>query len=133
MLRQYRFAFVLLMALARPVSANELCAAGETSPTASDIQRQGAAVRYLAAVHTAQKRAQAEAGRYLPLHELRDLPDVPLGFVPRLVANQWSYAVWMKDLFDACGFTLFADDYGVVYDAVPRRHSLRTAAAPSES
>jgi hypothetical protein len=36
------------------------------------------------------------------------------------VADQWTYAIALKDLFDACGFALFSDEQGVVYEAVRR-------------
>jgi hypothetical protein len=132
MMRLWSFAFLVLAAVAQPVAASDACTTETSNLSTSSTQRRVAAERYLAAVHSAQKQAQAETGRYQPLHELRDLPEVPMGFVPRLVVDQWTYAVWMKDLFDVCGFVMFSDEFGVVYDARPRRDESSPAPASSE-
>jgi hypothetical protein len=47
-----------------------------------------------------------------------------VGFVPGLVLDQWSYIVRLTDLFDSCGFALFLDDHGVIYDAHRQDRSL---------
>jgi hypothetical protein len=113
---------LVLMLTGTPAAAQE-CRAGDGSgatQTAEGQRRHDAAVQYLARVHAAQQQAHAEGGRYVPLHQLRAVPAPPVGFIPRLVADQWSYAVSLKDLFDPCGFALFSDEHGVVYESVAR-------------
>ena len=117
-------ALVALVLADVPVAAQECGAPGALSSAtgvAATERRRDAAATYLGVVHAAQGRAHAAGGRYLPLHELPNLPAAPLGFIPRLIAGQWSYAISLKDLFDACGFALFSDEQGTVYEAVPRR------------
>ena len=48
------------------------------------------------------------------------MPSAPVGFIPKLLFDQWSYVVSLKDYFDACGFALFSDERGVIYEAHPR-------------
>ena len=62
--------------------------------------------------------ATAEAkGKYAPLNELTNMPSAPVGFVPKLLIDRWSYIVTLKDYFDVCGFALFSDERGVIYEA----------------
>ncbi len=91
------------------------------SGTVSGDGRREAAARYLIALHGAQRRAQAESGRYISLQDLRGLPDLPVGFVPKLMADRWSYMISVTDLLDACGFALVSDDREVIHVAYPRR------------
>jgi hypothetical protein len=79
--------------------------------------RRESAVRFVQQVNSAQARAHAERGRYAPLAETSSLADVPVGFVPRLTADQWGYVISLKDLFDPCGFSLFSDQDGTIYEA----------------
>ena len=87
----------------------------------SDDQRarSHAAVRFVAQVNAAQARSHREIGTYVPLEASRVLSAVPVGFVPRLVLDQWGYLLSVKDLFDPCGFTLFSDEQGRIYTAHP--------------
>jgi len=43
-----------------------------------------------------------------------------VGFVPRLIVNQWGYLISLKDIFDVCGFALFSDEQGVIYESQRR-------------
>jgi len=91
--------------------------------TQSDDQRarRHAAARFVAQVNAAQTRSHRELGRYVPLEVGGVLSEVPVGFVPRLVFDQWGYVLSVKDLFDPCGFTLFSDEHGRIYEAHPTR------------
>jgi hypothetical protein len=125
---RWLFVVALLAAVPPPASAQG-CDAGDGT-RAQDVQarqRRDAAVKYLEGLHIAQLRAQYETGRFAALHELRNLPALPVGFVPRLLADQYSYVVSLKDLFDSCGLALFIDDRGIVYLGQP----LATAGANS--
>jgi hypothetical protein len=101
-------------------SAVPPAAACQARPLTADEQaRRQAAVRFAEQVNAAQARRHAQDGRYAPLAEVVPLDRVPIGFVPRLIADRWSYALTLKDLFDACGYTVFTDQDGVVYEAYP--------------
>lgn len=81
--------------------------------------RRQAAIRYLAEVNAAQTRSQQERGRYLPLNEVLGIDHTPVGFLPRLLFDHWAYLISLKDFFDPCGFTLFSDERGVIYESHP--------------
>jgi len=79
--------------------------------------RRDAALAYLSAVNSAQMQQQRQGGKYAPLNELTNIPSAPVGFVPKLLIDRWSYIVTLKDYFDVCGFALFSDERGVIYEA----------------
>jgi hypothetical protein len=109
-----------------------LCAAGadaqclhkDGESTAERVRRDDA-VRYLMSVNAAQTRAQQADGRYLSLTEIGSARTAPVGFVPRLVVDRWSYIISLKDVFDSCGFTLFTDEHGVIYESLPSQVAQR--------
>jgi len=84
---------------------------------ATSRMRRDTAIAYLAAVNTAQMQRQKQAGKYALLNELTNVPSAPVGFVPRLLIDRWSYIVSLRDYFDVCGFVLFSDERGVIYEA----------------
>jgi hypothetical protein len=85
----------------------------------SQRARREAAIRYLAALNQAQAASQQKQRAYLSLSEAAGSEYVPVGFLPRLLSDQWGYLVSLKDFFDPCGFTLFSDDRGVIYESHP--------------
>lgn len=76
-----------------------------------------AAVEYIAAVNTAQMERHKQGQRYRPLNELPNAPAAPVGFVPKLLFDRWSYIVVLKDYFNACGCAVVSDERGVIYEA----------------
>ncbi len=91
-----------------------------TSNESSDQQaRRQAAVEYLTQLNLAQMKSHQDRGRFLALNETPRADSIPVGFVVRLVVDQWSYLVSLQDFFDPCGFTLFTSDRGVIYGAYP--------------
>mgnify|MGYP003575036549 CR=1 FL=1 len=66
--------------------------------------RRDAALAYLSAANSAQKQQQRQGGNHAPLNELTNMPSAPVGFVPKLLIDRWSYIVTLKDYFDVCGF-----------------------------
>jgi hypothetical protein len=88
--------------------------------SADQRARREAAIRYLLAINTAQARVQADRGTYAALSELPGFASVPVGFVPRLLFDRWYYVIKLSDFFDPCGFTLFLDEHGVIYESHPR-------------
>jgi hypothetical protein len=117
-----------------PISAQQCLQ--EAPQSADQRARREAAVRFVERVNAVQTLSQRDRGTYTPLEASRELRDVPVGFVPRLVFNQWNYVISMKDLFDPCGFSLFSDEHGVIYEAHARvvaRSSSLPAAQVRES
>ena len=110
--------FLVLLLSTMSVAAQECLRAEGPSP--DQAERREAAVRYLATVNAAQARAQQQKGTFVPLSEAVAVGAPPVGFVPTLLFDRWSYIVRLSDLFDPCGFTLFADATGKIYEAHPR-------------
>ena len=81
--------------------------------------RRDSAVNYLAAVNRAQAHFQRERGTYGSLSDLPSLPTAPMGLIPRLLHEQWSYMIILKDFFDGCGLAYFSDERGIIYEARP--------------
>jgi hypothetical protein len=117
------------MTLLAGADAGAQSCAPDLPVTAAQRARRGAAVEFLGAVNAAESRAHAAGDRYAALADLPGLPAAPVGFVPRLTFDQWSYAVSVKDLFDACGFALFTDSEGTIYEA----HAASAPDTPGES
>jgi hypothetical protein len=70
-------------------------------------------------VNAAQAAWQRENATYVPLSETPGIDRAPFGFLPRLVFDRWGYLISLKDFFDPCGFTLFSDERGVIYESHP--------------
>lgn len=70
-------------------------------------------------LNDAETRLQRERGTYVALVDAVSRAGVPFGFVRRLVFDRWSYIVSLKDTLDPCGFSLFSDQDGVIYEAPP--------------
>lgn len=121
---------ILVMLTASPAVAQP-CPGG-LAESAEEQNRRDAGVRYLAAINAAEARAQKETGKYSPLNELSELPTAPVGFIPRLLFDQWSYLISLKDYFDPCGVALFSDERGIIYEGQPRAPVTANAAADSE-
>lgn len=93
-------------------------------------ERVTAAIAFMREVQAAQSRAYRERDTYVPLREAISVVDVPTGFLARLTAGRWSYAIIMKDGFDPCGFALVSDQNGVIDEARPSSRSLEHASVP---
>jgi hypothetical protein len=107
------------MVFAAPNTSAQNCLVTNVEP-ADQRARRDNAVRYLVAINMAQARSQSEEGRFVPLRDIQGLPSTPVGFIPKLLYDQWSYIVSLKDYFDNCGFALFSDERGVIYESHPR-------------
>ena len=112
-------AYSLAVQLTAAPSYAQECLPREAEATGERARRQ-AAVDYVVAVNAAQALAQKKAGRYVSFNELAGLPSVPVGLIPRVIVDQWSYMVSLKDFFDTCGYALFSDERGVIYEAHAR-------------
>lgn len=129
MRRPHLFLLLLAMTLLVTADAGAQSCAPNMPVTADQQVRRDAAARFLDAVNAAESKARLSSGAYAALPDLPDLPSVPVGFVPRLTADQWSYVISLKDLFDACGVALFTDSSGAIYEARP----VTVVASPGDS
>ena len=111
---------VLMILVAVPNAFAQNCPVTNVE-SADQRARRDDAVQYLIAINTVQARSQSERGRFVALSDMQGLPSTPVGFIPKLLQDQWSYIVSLKDYFDACGFALFSDERGVIYESHPRR------------
>jgi hypothetical protein len=110
-------AYLLVSLASGGVHAQE-CVPG-ASPSAAQLARRQAAVRFTREIISAEARSYAERGRYAPLADLTAAAAAPVGFVPRITVGEWSYVLSVQDLFDPCGFSLFSDQEGRIYEARP--------------
>ena len=110
---------VLMTVVAAPNASAQDCLVTNVESPAQEARRDDA-VQYLTAINTAQARSQSEGGTFVALGDMRGLPSMPVGFIPKLLYDRWSYLVSLKDYFDSCGFALFSDERGVIYHSHPR-------------
>ena len=115
--RLYLAAAALLLAYA-PAAAAQQCLHGPDE-TASERRRREQALQFVARVNDAQRAALQARGGYVALADAVPAREVPLGFVPRLTVDAWSYVISLKDLFDPCGFAVFSDQDGRIYEGRP--------------
>jgi hypothetical protein len=115
---QFMVAVLMTLVVTPNASAQDCLVTNVES--ADQRARRDDAVQYLIAINTAQARSQSEGGRFVALDDIQGLPSTPVGFIPKLLYDQWSYIVRLKDYFDACGFALFSDERGVIYQSHPR-------------
>lgn len=113
----FYLAAVLLLAYAQAAAAQQ-CLHGPDE-SASERRRREEALQFVVRVNAAQMAALQAQGAYVALADAVPAGEVPLGFVPRLTVDRWSYAISVKDLFDPCGFAVFSDQDGRVYEGRP--------------
>jgi hypothetical protein len=132
-MRLGRFSCVTVLLSLTAADAHAQACAGPVALPLERVEapRAAEAARYLEALYAAQTRGHTAKGRYVPLHELRELPPLPVGFVPKLMADQWSYVISLKDLFDSCGAAMFLDERGVIYRAHARSKTDKQGATES--
>lgn len=81
--------------------------------------RRAAAVRFVQRVNDAELVLRGKEGRFDNLFNLRGVDAPPVGFVPRVTFDSWSYTIVAKDTFDPCRFSLFSDQDGIIYEGRP--------------
>ncbi len=87
--------------------------------SASERQRRQQAVSYMRAINTMEHLAKAKGGRFMPVEKLAlPVPDVK-GFEIRFVLSPDGYAALMKDRTDACGYSLYSTEQGLIYEGYP--------------
>jgi hypothetical protein len=108
---------IALVAIATGTAEAQRCLHGSDEAEAERTRRR-AAVAFMR-VNAAETQLQRDRGTYVALVDAVSMADVPVGFVPRLTFDRWSYMVSLKDTFDPCGFRLFSAQDGVIYEAQP--------------
>jgi hypothetical protein len=116
----------MVLLVAPTVAAAQECQS-RNAGSADARARQLSAIAYVEAVNAAEARSQKQDGRYAPLDKLSGVPSVPVGFVAKLLLDQWSYVLSLKDFFDPCGRALFSDERGIVYEAYPHSPANQTS------
>lgn len=117
-MRRLVLALCLILLFLTRTAAAQSCLHG---PDESETERgrRTAAIAFVAQVNAAEAKLQRERGTYVALVDAVGMTTVPLGFVPRLTFDRWSYAISLKDVLDPCGFALFSDQDGLVFEARP--------------
>jgi hypothetical protein len=85
-----------------------------------DQDRRQRAIRVARQVNTAAAKGRDVDGKYHPLVHLIETKTIggpPVGFQMRLTTDGAEYVFWMKDTLDPCGFAIFSDENGVIYQA----------------
>lgn len=81
--------------------------------------RRNAAIRFVQQVNDAEEKLRLQNRKFGHLDELPGIDAPPVGFVPRLTVDDWSYSIVLKDFFDDCGFIVFSDQDRVIYEGQP--------------
>jgi hypothetical protein len=109
------------VSLVRTVSAQApACRRGnEQSP--AEVERRRVAVNLMRAINTTQASFSARNGRYGTFEELGASPTpLPTGdFATSVVTSGKHYSVLIRDMSDACGYTLFSDERGLIFIGAP--------------
>jgi hypothetical protein len=93
------------------------CLHGTIEAPADKVRRE-AALTLARAITDAETRGKA-GGRYQPLAVLNTLPAVPGGFRLQLTTDGSTYLFSLKDGLDVCGYAIFSDQHGFVYEGAP--------------
>ena len=89
-------------------------------PTEAQTARRHAAVNVARQINTAEAAIWRSAQRYAPLDGLAAVT-VPEGFEAQVSTDGTTYTFSVKDKQDACGFAVFSDQNGLIYNASPLR------------
>jgi hypothetical protein len=83
--------------------------------------RRQAAIRFAQVINRAESASGAPFGQrlYRPLEQLTNVPPVPDGFRLQFQTNGTAYGFSLKDERDACGYAIFSDQDGLIYEAMP--------------
>jgi hypothetical protein len=123
-LKAIAFGSMVIVGLAEHAQGQQCLHRSDES--AGERLRRQAAVKFVDDVNVAQARRQRETGRYAALADVHQAATAPLGFVPRLVFDQFGYAIEVIDALDPCGFALFSDERAVVFEAYPTAREPKT-------
>ena len=95
----------------------QACLHGVNETPAQRARRQQA-LRFTREINTAEAAASRTAGTYQPLTALQ-LSVPPGDFTVDLVTNGTGYVFSVKDTEDACRFSFFSDQVGLIYVGQP--------------
>jgi hypothetical protein len=143
MLKTITVAGLLAVALSsspRPVAQtfglNQRCLHGQDELAVNRARREQA-VRVARQINRAESAGSfggpSQPRRYVPLDDSRLAPfsiqSPPEGFKLRFYTDTESYAFSVKDTLDRCGFAVFSDQDGRIYEAVPKAPNARVLPA----
>jgi hypothetical protein len=108
--------------------AQQQCSPG-AARTPDQTMRRAAAIRLTRQINTAQSRLFGKTSAYHPLASLPTQPQspgavgngvepIPTGFDVRVTTDGISYMAVVKDQLDACSYSVFSDQDGVIYEGV---------------
>jgi len=109
---------LLMTILALGVAAGGGACLHGRDETAEQAQRRRDALHAVRYVMTAENMGLEKANRYVPLSQVPGVP-VADGFRLSLVSDNKTYMLAARDTHDACGFTYFTDETGLIYEAQP--------------
>ena len=118
---------VTLLAIAAVLQTGSAKPAGQAPPRSclhgaveapADKVRRDAALKLARAITDAEVRGKA-GGKYQPLAALTNLPAIPEGFRLQLTTDGATYIFSLKDSLDVCGYAIFSDHHGFVYEGAP--------------
>lgn len=92
----------------------------DVSATEGDQNRRSQALILAKAINTAEADTFRRAREYQPLASLGTLPAVPFGFTLKLFADRDDYVFAVKDTRDPCGYAIFSDSAGLLYEKSAR-------------
>jgi hypothetical protein len=110
--------WVLVSAQGRVPTAQCLHERDERSAERTRRQR---AIQFAQLVNRAEAIGGGPLGpqRYRPFEELTNIPPVPEGFRVQFHSDGTSYGFSLKDQRDPCGYAIFSDQEGSIYEAMP--------------
>jgi hypothetical protein len=92
----------------------------DASESQTDRARREQAVALARAINATEGRLIERTRSFHPLADLPNLPTTPRGFELRLYSDGSGYVFSIKDALDQCGYGVFSDQAGLLYEKTPR-------------
>ena len=117
-----RFVPALLLAIAAAIPAVAQQSTSQTNCLHGAAESSAESDRRNAVIRAARMINSGEVNAPKPFRPLDTLNvPIPAGWEARLVTDGASYAFSVKDTTDPCGFTIFSDDSGLIYQGAALR------------
>ena len=102
----------------QPMNAQTRSCLHGSAETPAEKTRRDAAIRFARALTEAETNAKRN-GKYVASGALTNLPETPAGFRLQITTDGATYMFSLKDTLDVCGFALFSDQQGFIYEGAP--------------